>query len=250
MYKVEAPKVLSPARGGLLPLANVITQDAAIAAYHGVTYEAPAAGRSRTVPAAGASKVFDKSEIVEGVEFGIYRGLDSALLMGTSTDQIARDLFEGGETFAVEEAVQRLLLNPNAVDLTPTPGTPVTNVKAAVGLLSQYAAEQYTGLPLLHANRYITELLDLEVDESNWTLHSQQGTPVANGGGYGAEGPDELEAGAGQGWLYISGQVNLWRGATDIVPASDLKDNRHLVLAEAAYAAAVDTFVAAILVGV
>lgn len=250
MFKVEAPAVSSPATGGLLRHANIITQDAAVAAYHGVTYQTLPAGRSRTVPASNVEKTFDQGDVTEGVKFGIYRGVETPALMGLPTEDEARELFENWEDYGVESAVQTLLLNPQAVDITPTPGTPVTNAKAAVGLLSQYAAEQYPKLPLLHANRYIAELLDLEVDESNWTLHSQQGVPVANGGGYGKTGPGGAEAPAGAGWLYISGQINVWPGGTELTVTTDVKTNRNYVLAEAAYAASVDTFVAAILVGV
>lgn len=250
-FKVEAPPLLAQARGGLLPLANVITTDAEYAAFHGVKYQArPSARKLRPVPGPGQDKTFDQTGEVDGVKFATYGGLETPLLMGQPDEAEARRMFEASEGYSVEENVQRLLLNASAVDLTPTAGTPVTNAKAAVGLLHQYAAERYEGLPLLHANHYVTELLDdVEVGD-DWKLHTRQGVPVANGAGYSAAGPASQAAPAGAGWLYISGQINLWRGATTVIPTSDLKTNRNYVLAEAAYAATVDTFVAAILVGV
>lgn len=251
MFKVEAPKVLLPARGGLLPVANVITEQAEVAAYHGVAYDGIPCGHSKPIPEPGEDKEFDTLPEIEGVLFGVYRGIETPLLLGTPETATASELFGAGESFAVETAIQTLLLNPEAVDLTPTAGTPVTNLKAALGILEQYASERYTGVPTLHGNRYVTALMEeLQVDDSTWKLHTQQGTPVANGGGYGSTGPDGVEAPAGAGWLYVSGQVNIWQGQPHLIEATDTKTNRNYVLAEATYAATVECFAAAILVGI
>lgn len=251
MFKVEAPKVLLPARGGLLPAANVIRDEADVAAYHGVSYEGLPCGMSREIPAPGTDKIFDQYQSQEGVLFGVYRGLETPLLLGTPDTTDAKTVFEGGETVAVEKAVQRLLLNPLAEDLTPTPGTPVKNLKSALGILQQYAGERYTGLPLLHANRHITELLtEMVVDPATFVQHTRQGTPLANGSGYGQTGPDGAEAPEGAGWLYISGQINIWSGEVNLIEATNHQENRNYVLAEAVYAATVECFVAAILVGI
>lgn len=250
MFKVEAPKVLLPARGGLMSAANVIRDQADVAAYHGVSYEGLPCGTSREIPEPGTDKVFDKLTEQESVQFGVYRGLETPLLLGTPDTTDASTLFAGGESLAVEKAVQRLLLNPEAEDLTPTPGTAVKSTKAALGILQQYAAERYTGLPLLHANRYITELLTEMVVDENFVQHTRQGTPLANGGGYGSTGPGGAEAPEGAGWLYISGQMNIWQGEVNLIEAINQKENRNYVLAEATYAATVECFVAAILVGI
>lgn len=251
MFKVEAPKVLLPARGGLLPAANVIRDEADIAAYHGVSYEGLPAGISREIPAAGTDKAFDKYVQQQGVLFGVYRGLETPTLMGKPDTADAKELFGAGETVAVEKAVQRLLLNPKAVDITPTPGTAVKNYKQALGLLQQYAAERYTGLPLLHANRFVTELLpEMVADPETWIQHTRQGVPLANGGGYGTAGPGARTAAAGAGWLYISGQINIWQGELNLIETTNQYENRNYVLAEATYAASVEGFVAAILVGI
>lgn len=252
MFTVEAPKVLLPARGGLLAAANVITEDADRAAYFGVSYEGVPCGHSKEIPPEGTDKEFDTKPLVEGVEFGVYRGLQGPLLMSKDSDtQALEALFEGGESFAVERAVQRLLLNPGAVDLTPAAGAPVTNLKAALGMLEQYASETYSGVPLLHANRYVTALMDeLQVDQSTWKIHTQQGTPVANGGGYSKTGPGGLVAPEGAGWLYVSGQVNLWRDKLQVVESRDLESNTNHALVEAVYSASLECFAAAILVGI
>lgn len=251
MFKVEAPKVLLPARGGLLSAANVIRDQADVAAYHGLSYEGLPCGTSREIPEPGTDKEFDQLTEQEGVLFGVYRGLETPLLLGTPDTTDIKTLFDGGETVAVEKAVQRLLLNPVAEDLTPTPGTPVKNAKAALGILQQYAAERYSGLPLLHANRYVSELLtELVVDPETFVQHTRQGTPLANGGGYSSTGPDGAEAPEGAGWLYISGQINIWQGEVNLIATTNQQENRNYVLAEAVYAATVECFAAAILVGI
>lgn len=250
MFKVEAPDVLLPARGGLLSVANVIRDEADVVAYHGAAYEGLPCGTSREIPEPGTDKVFDQLTEQEAVLFGIYRGLETPLLLGKPNTADAKALFAGGETVAAEKAIQRLLLNPGAVDLTPTPGTPLKSTKAALGFLQQHAAERYSGLPLLHGNRFTTELLTEMVVDENFVQHTRQGTPLANGGGYGSTGPGGAVAPAGSGWLYISGQINVWQGELNLIETSNQYDNRNYVLAEAAYAASVECFVAAILVGI
>jgi hypothetical protein len=76
------------------------------------------------------------------------------------------------------------------------------------------------------------------------------GTPVVLASGYGTAGPGARVAAAGQAWLYIHGRINVWRGprAADL-EAADFYSNRKIALAEGLYAASVDSFVAAVLVG-
>lgn len=216
------------------------------------------AGTAKTVPtvstagpAPATAKVFDELDYFDGVEFGVYRGIESALLIDADPAGAVKAAFEGGESYAVEDAVQRLILNGAAVDLTPTPGTAVTNVLYALGLLEQYAASNYAGLPLIHGNHVALTLIPgSSLAGEGEGLHTLHGTPISIGGGYGALGPNAITAGAGKAWLFISGQVNLWQGKFALTEAKDLPDNREYALAERPYAATVDGPVAAILVGI
>lgn len=245
---VDAPAV-SPAIGGLLPLANVITADADRAAYFGVNHDAVLTGHSRVAPTDGSDKIADQIEQMEGVEFVAYRLIEDALLLGGTPESVAEAEFNNAESYAVEDAVQRLILNDKAVDITPTPGTPVTDARHALGLLEQWIGQNYSGRPLIHANRFAVQLIpELQVG-SNFELHTVQGTPIANGAGYSADGPGVVNAAAGTAWLYISGQVNLWAGKLNVVEGPALKANRDYGLAERSYAATVSGPVAAILVG-
>jgi hypothetical protein len=164
---------------------------------------------------------------------------------------MVKDSHTNGMSHAVEEAVQALLLNPVAVDLTPTPGTAVTDSRAALGILEQYAGSRYRGLPVIHANRYAVALFrDLEVDTSNWRIHTTQGTPVSNGSGYGQVGPGDVLATATQAWIYVSGQVNIWQGSTEVITGLDIEHNRRNTLAETRFLANIEGPVGAILLGI
>lgn len=250
MYAVEAPQV-APNVGGLLDVANVIENDPD----HGrITDQGPVyenrlmCGASREVPDAGTEKTFDQRELVEGEVFKVYRGLEESLFIADHGDAETdlKAAFEAGASFAVETAVQRLLLNPTAVDLTPADG--ITDPRFAVGLLEQYAATHYAGLPVIHTNK-LGAILVPELRDRDGKLYTVNGTPVANGGGYSSTGPGAVEAGPSQVWLYISGQVNIWKGTPEIIAARALEQNRHHTLAEATYAATVECFSAAVLLG-
>lgn len=253
MITIDTPAVTPSPLGGLMAVANVVPGEANNhAAYHGIQYEGIPCGHSRKVPTDGSDKEFEQREVVQGETFAIYRGIDSSLAFANQAEheQLLTSLFNGSESFGVEEAVQELLLNPTAVDLTPTPGTPVTNPKLALGLLEQYAAEQSSGKPLIHTNLLGATLLEGELDNVPGTPQTNLGTAVAIGGGYGATGPGGVVAGPGQAWVYISGQVNIWPGTPHLQTGPALERNRNLTLAERTYVATVECFTAAILIGV
>jgi hypothetical protein len=215
-----------------------------------------AAGTAKAIPtvstagaAPAAVKVFDQSPgYGDSVEFQTYRGIEDAMLLGEDPAALARDAFSAGETFAVEKAVQSALFNPNAVDLTPVSGTGVTNAKAAMGLLEQWIAENYSGKPLLHTNRLGVELIFDRIVGTD-PLITVNGTPVVSGAGYSAAGPGSVTAGPNEVWLYVTGQINLWQGGLNVQKAQDTAANRDFGLAERAYAATNSGPVAAILIG-
>ena len=250
MYAIEAPDI-AEARGGLMQVANVIDNAPAQIFHQGVVYQtAIIDGHTRFVPTDGSNKVFDQTVLVEGAPFSLYRGVDYSMFQRGLATPGAKEIFKGGETYGVEQALQTLVLNERAVDISPTAGTAVTKLEA-LGLLEQYAADHYAGLPVIHGNRYAVSLFPLlNVDTSNWTLHTSQGTPVANGGGYGSTGPGGVIAAPGTAWMYVTGQVNIWRSDVAIAEGFDLAANRTETLAEAQYVPTVDGIVAAVLVGI
>lgn len=241
----------TPMRGGLLSVAEVIpTNGEGGILLTGVKYKAHLCGKNRTVPAEGVDKDFDQQTVITGAPFSTYRGVEGALLVNRDEAKAeARMAYDAGESYGVERAIQTGLLSPAAVDITPTPGTPVTNARHALGLLEQYAADNYSGLPIISGNRLaIGYIPELQIGD-NYSLSTIHGTPIADAAGYSTDGPGAAVAAAGTAWLYISGKITIWKGPGGDYEAYDLEGNRVYGLAEATYVPTVECFVAAILVG-
>lgn len=251
MISFEAPDI-APARGGLLSVVDPIKDFDKHAFFTGIEYESALDVIPRLVPTDGSDKVFDETTNKSAVQFDVYSGIERPLLISDGKEHaLLNDSHTRGMSHAVEQAVQSLLLNPVAVDLTPTPGTAVTDPRAALGILEQYVGSRYRGLPIIHANRFAVALFrELEVDTSGWLIHTSQGTPVANGAGYGQEGPGDVLATATQAWVYVSGQVNIWQGDTEVRDGHDLPENRRHHLAETRFLANIEGPVGAILLGI
>ena len=252
MVSIEAPQLKPVTRKTLLDTANVITDAPAYTLMQALKYEPRImGGTNRPVPTGkDEKKTFEKrtAENVTPKLFQAYRGLDESLLNGVgAAGPELEALFTAGEPLFVEERVQELLLNPAAVDITPTPGTALTDAKAVLGLLEQWMATRFLYQPTLSGNLLAVNLIQPGVPTITETPH---GAPIASAAGYGAVGPDGLEAGPGEAWLYISGQINIWTGSpAKAVSASNLERNRDLTLVEKSYAASIDGPVAAILIG-
>ena len=248
LFSYDPPPVASR-NGGLLNAIDTITDFDKRAMFTGIEYEKNLDVAPRTIPTDGSEKTFDRVENIQAVKFGAYTGIERSLLINGG-DAGVEDSHKRGISHAVESAVQKLLLNPVAVDITPTAGTAVTDMRFALGLLEQYVAERYSGLPLIHANRLAVTLMeDLEIDTSNWKIHSTQGTPIANGSGYDSTGPSATAAGAGEAWVYVSGHLNVWQGDTHTTEGVMHEENLRHILVETEFLANVDGPVAAILVG-
>lgn len=231
----------------------VATVDAATTSYT----DTGTAGTAATVPSSStagntpaAAKTFDIQTTISGSPFGLYRGVEGPVLVDREGAlREARSAYDAGESYGVERAIQVGTLSPAAVDLTPTPGTPVTNTRLALGLLEQYAADNYSGLPIISGNRVAVGMIpELQVG-SDYSLHTIHGTPVASAAGYSTDGPGSAVSTATSAWLYISGKITIWKGPGGEYEAYDLKGNRVYALAEATYVPTVECFVAAILVG-
>lgn len=206
---------------------------------------------NKPVPEAGQEKEFETRDDVahtKPVRFSAYRGLSDQLMRGgvAYSQSELEALFEAGESLFVEQEVQTRLLSPKATDITPTPGTPVTDLRAALGLLQQWIASRYIYQPVITGDALAVSLIkDLKAEDFRTIL----GVEIGVAAGYGTDGPGAAVAGAGESWLYISGQINIWKGAAGGYNAQDLQANRDLNLVEKRYAASVDGPVAAILVG-
>lgn len=235
-------------------------QDVLVATFGSATLtytDTGTAGTAATVPSSStagnippAAKTFDQQATLTGTPFGTYRGVEGALLVNRDEALAeAQSAYSAGESYGVERGLQVGLFSTTGVDITPTPGTPVTNARQALGLLEQYAADNYSGLPIITGNRLAVGYIPELVVGENQTLHTIHGTPVVSAAGFSTDGPGAAVAGAGQAWLYISGKITIWRGPGGPYEAYDLEGNRVYGLMERTYVPTVECFVAAILVG-
>lgn len=249
MVYIEAPELTPVSRQTLMDVANVITGAPAYALQNKLKYQPRILGGvNRPVPAEGEKKVFDKRspDNTELQVFTAYRGLDEPLLNGLGEGASELEaLFAAGEPMFVEDRVQELLLNPVAEDITPDSGA-VTDAKAALGLLEQWIAERFLYQPTLSGNLLAINLIQ---PGSPYITETAHGAPIASAAGFSATGPDGTVAGAGEAWLYISGQINIWPGEAAVNNGPNLERNRDLSLAEKSYAVSIDGPVAAILIG-
>lgn len=245
MFSLEIPD-LPAVTDGFLAGVNVI-DGSGHQLFNETEYQLPLDGFNKDVPAEGVEKVFDDTlETRETVLFQSYRGMDSPLLLGEDANSMVTAAYDRAESYGVGRKVQTLVLNPVAVDITPTPGTPVTNPRFALGLLEQWARDNSTFAGIISGNALALTLVEDAIPDLSTII----GTPVVLASGYGTAGPGAAVAGPGQAWLYITGRITVWRGprAGDL-EAIDYRNNRTLALAEGMYAASVDSFAAAVLVG-
>lgn len=235
MVYFEAPVADKPVGGLLAVVTPEVIDDSTI--MHVDDYQKLVDVAPQLIPAPGEGKQFGKIENGTIESFTIYSGVDTSLLFESGSDYEAqlKQSHENGSSHAVESALQNTILNPEGVDLTPEWGTPVTNGRLAAGILEQWIAERSQARPIIHTNRLGASLLrDLKV-EGDWIIHTKQGTPVANGSGYGSTGLADTDAGADQAWVYVTADINIYRGETNTYEGRHLEDNRRYVLAETNY---------------
>lgn len=243
---IDAPAI-TPATGGILSAGKGInvTPSSGYELFYGVNYVPQLQGHNRPVPAPGTPKVFEQIDgSVESVPFRTYRGVDVSLMrFHGDGPSLVEEAYKGAESYGVEAKVQTLVLDDVAEDLRP--GVTITNPRFALGLLEQFIRDNYSGQGVITGNALALTLIEDVLDGSGAELTTKLGTPVVLAGGY--DSASTLDPDTAQ--LYISGQINIWRGPVTIDPASDLAGNRELALAEGQYAASVDGPVAVVLVG-
>jgi len=240
---IDAPAI-TPATGGILSAGKgvSVTPASGYELFYGVKYVPQLQGQNRDVPEPGTPKVFEEIDgLNESVPFRTYRGVDVSLMRfhgdGAS---LVEEAYKGAESYGVEAKVQTLVLDEVAVDLRP--GVTITNPRLALGLLEQFIRDNYSGQGVITGNALALSLVEDALEGTGTDLSTKLGTPVVLAGGYDGAPDDKAK-------LYISGQINIWRGPVTIDPATDLAGNRELALAEGQYSASVDGPVAVVLVG-
>jgi len=198
---------------------------------------------------------------IEGKPFTLVDSVACNVHSGRTEPEVtdlARLALLGGEQRMVE---QNFWASLRAQAVTITPPNPATfwNMCEGLGVLEQVIAEQYGGVGVIHAPRY---LLAPAVSKALATREGDQlvdpaGNLWAFGAGYDRKGPPIVDpadpdnfAPAGQLWLYATGPVVLRRSEVMTHPALDHRANARRTVAERNYVLTADCPAAAVLVKV
>lgn len=203
---------------------------------------------------------------VEGHPFTVYTTAQCSPF-GSFYDeaiQRTRDWLANGAERAVENEIAlrvvsggEALTGANTVDITPTPGTPVT-VTQGLALLEEYIGVNGSGQGTILGNRrdILVGISDLSISAptpGQQTLYTGLNTPVAALGGFdGRTGPDGTPAGAGESWLFALGsRPRVRRSDVFSVPRENSLNtgtNDMTALSEQTFVVTWECFTAAILV--
>ena len=248
--RIEAPPVV-PARGGFLAAATVHPEWDDHMGF-GTEYQSFLCGTGSVVSApcgvVAPGLVVDTppkdtsgSDIAFGYPFAIYAGIQCDLIGGPYGDK-AQAKLTGSEDYLVSKAFYEIAMlgngygTPVQTSNTPPDSASLGTVADVIGELEQYAALNYAGTPVLHMNRRITALGlasgYLAPDLLSGVMATKQGTPVANAAGY----PDDV--------IFITGQINAWRGPVNTFEVPAQMTNQSIALAERLYVVSTECLLA------
>lgn len=219
----------------------------------------------------GVPKTYrDGTDYIDGNPFVIYGSSKCSPIGGQwerGYDRATAHLLNGEER-ALERAIylgeagnHQTLIDPDTVDLTPTPGTAVS-ITAGVALLEAHLVGTHHSVGVIHANpRDVTfmvaegGIIRMPTAQST-SLNTYLGTYVAAEGGMdGNTGPDgtEIDPADGTHWLYASGRPVVRRSQPFQVPTErttglDRATNDLELLVERTYIVAWECITAAVLV--
>lgn len=192
----------------------------------------------------------DGTTYVTGSPIPIYHVFQCRLIGNGEADSRAKERalrsLDLGASRAVEQGFQTVF-GTGAVDLTATPVDPVRSL----GILEQYAGENYGGTPVIHMDRLMaTRLMDNGVIERvNGRLETGLGSIVVAGAGYDADAALPAAVGAGNDWMYATGNVRIWQSPKTTISGLVLDNpytNQFKSLAERVYIPTFECFKAAI----
>ncbi len=178
-------------------------------------------------------------------------------------EERARAFLLSGEERAVEamvsdgvHAASRSLTNSTSINITPTPGTPVT-VAQGLALLEQYIGANGKGEGVIIGTRRDVTLSNANgklICPEGDTLYTVLGTPVAAVSGItGVTGPNNVAAAAGQAWLFgLGSRPRIMRSEVFMTSSRetslDTAFNNLNILAERTYAVGWDCFTVGVLI--
>lgn len=266
---VEAPAG-RPLPFGLLSLPDVVVDDVDPHTLMGVEYQTAGCSPAAALSVEQCLDIGDDSltdddgfDRVTGDAFTVY-ALHKCRNVGTLRPPVdtAVEKLDLGAGRAVES--QFAVRLTDADDITPTPGTAVS-IETGVGLIEEWAGDNYASVPVLHATRgSVTSMAAKGLVIVNGThLETKLGSFVVAGAGYTDAttvtgdpdaDPDPIPdqtATADERWLWVTGTVVVRRGLVDKVgPTYGLADptNEHIALASQRYAVTSECLLGAVLV--
>lgn len=197
-------------------------------------------------------------EVTEGINaqsadpFVVISGISCTLIAG-DLDQKGRDAFTSVEQRLVEQQFWAQLAASSPVIL----GGGAVSIAQGVALLEAYLRDQAGFTGMLHSDAYVAPYASQAVlvteENPETTKRTALWTPWVFGGGYALTGPTgQASPGAGQAWVYATGQVVIHRGNLRAYGGRDggfdVTTNQALVIAERSYVVIPDCPVAAVLV--
>lgn len=126
------------------------------------------------------------------------------------------------------------------------------DITEGVSILEEWASEEYGYVPVIHAESRVAAYAAEAhlVDRRAPRLYTPLGSIWSFGGGYPGTGPAGEVPAAGATWLFVTGQVYLWRNTEIFVPpvleVMNRTTNTMRVLAEREWAVSYDCVVAAV----
>lgn len=190
-------------------------------------------------PTEGAKEFIRGIPSVRNGAFGIYSGSVCTPVGGFWDEAVARSrdgLMNGRERALESEmalgatATGQFLTDAATVDVTPTPGTPVTPAQG-IALLEQWLGENAAGRGAILGSRRdvllsVAQRAIVEPTFDQRTLFTGLATPVAALSGFDGEvGPGGIATSGGEAWLYaIGSQPRIWRGSVFSIPRQESVD--------------------------
>lgn len=160
-----------------------------------------------------------------GIPFTAYAGIDCAIVGRTPEEHRARAL--AALSVGAQFAAERALWVATATDSTPVLTSADTNTiatgvsfLAALAALEDYAADHYRGIPVIHAPRWMAVYAakHAQLVREAGQLTTPAGTIWSFEAGATNQGPGGVDAAAGHGWMYVTGQMVV-RRADPFLPA-------------------------------
>ena len=171
------------------------------------------------------AKTFESPLLVDGAQFAVYLGGACKPLSADVEADVSR-VFDLRESRGVEKQFEVRILGPSGVVVG---GTPVTTAHA-LAIMENALGDAYAGVGTIHMSPLLATLYlgeQLLVEEGG-KFYTKLGTKVVVGTGYTSNN------------LYGTGDVTVYRGPKELVPAPDMANNTTNVLAERAYVVVAD----------